>query len=91
MNGQKKRYDWTAWYMAAYEEERKQNTVLAGLIADAERRQADAQDNLNRICNSSFYRMARKAASPARNLANRLKGTPVRTRSLQRSRQEKSR
>lgn len=76
MNGQKKRYDWTAWYMAAYEEERKQNTVLAGLIADAERRQADAQDNLNRICSSSFYRLARKAASPARNLVNRLKGTP---------------
>lgn len=77
MNGQKKRYDWTAWYMAAYEEERKQNTVLAGRIADAERRQMDAQDNLNRIRTSSFYRMALKAAAPARNLAGRLKGTDV--------------
>lgn len=74
MNGQKKRYDWTAFYREAYEEERKQNTVLAGRIADAERRQADAQDNLNRICASSFYRMALKAAAPVRNLARRFKG-----------------
>lgn len=76
MNRQKNRYDWTAWYMAAYEEERKRNTVLAGRIADAERRQADAQDNLDRICQSSFYRMALKAAAPARKLAGRFRGTP---------------
>lgn len=74
MNGQKKRYDWTAWYMAAYEEKRKQNTVLAGRIADAERRQADAQDNLNRICANPLYRMALRAAAPARSLARRLRG-----------------
>lgn len=74
MNRQKKRYDWTSWYMAAYEEERKQNTVLAGRIADAERRQMDAQDNLNRIRDNSLYRMALKAAAPVRNLAGRLKG-----------------
>ncbi len=74
MNGQKKRYDWTAWYMAAYEEKRKQNTVLAGRIADAERRQADAQDNLNRICANPLYRMALRVAAPARSLARRLRG-----------------
>lgn len=74
MNGQKNRYDWTAFYRAAYEEERKQNTVLAGHIADAERRQADAQDNLNRICASSPYKMALKAAAPVRNLVRRFKG-----------------
>ena len=66
MSGQKNRYDWTTYYMAAYEEERKQNTVLAGRIADAERKQADAQDNLNRICANPLYKMAVKAASPAR-------------------------
>ncbi len=77
MNGQKKRYDWTAWYMAAYEEERKRNTVLAGHIADAERRQMDAQDNLNRIRTSSLYRMALRVASPVRNIARRLSGTGV--------------
>lgn len=76
MDGQKKRYDWTAWYRTAYEEERKQNTVLAGRIADAERHQADVQDNLNRICANPLYRMAVRAASPARQLARRIKGAP---------------
>lgn len=75
MNGKKTRYDWTAWYLAAYEEERKKNTVLAGRIADAERRQADAQDNLNRICASPLYRMAFRAAAPVRSLARRFRGT----------------
>lgn len=73
MNGQK-RYDWTSWYMTAYEEERKQNTVLAGRIADAERHQTDAQENLSRIYASSLYRMALRAAAPARSLARRLGG-----------------
>lgn len=77
MNGQKKRYDWTAWYRTAYEEERKQNTVLAGRIADAERRQMDAQDNLNRIRTNSLYRMAVRAASPAGKLARCLRGVNV--------------
>ena len=74
MSGQKNRYDWTTYYMAAYEEERKQNTVLAGRIADAERKQADAQDNLNRICANPLYKMAAKAASPVRGLVRRVKG-----------------
>lgn len=77
MNGQKNRYDWITWYKAAYEEERKRNTVLAGRIADAERRQMDAQDNLNRIRMSSLYRMALKAAAPARSLVRHLRGTNV--------------
>lgn len=75
MNRQKNRYDWTDWYQSAYEEERKRNTELAGRIADAERRQADAQDNLDRICSSAFYRMALKAAAPARHFAGLLKET----------------
>ena len=74
MSGRKNRYDWTTYYMAAYEEERKRNTVLAGRIADAERKQADAQDNLNRICANPLYKMAVKAASPARGLVRRMKG-----------------
>ena len=48
--------------MAVYEEERKRNTQMAGRIADAERRQADLQDNLNRICSNPLYRMSAKAS-----------------------------
>lgn len=33
MSIQKNRYDWVAYYMAAYEEERKKNTQMAGRIA----------------------------------------------------------
>lgn len=74
MSRQKNRYDWTSYYMSAYEEARKQNTVLAGRIADAERRQADAQDNLNRICANPLYKMGMKAVSPVRRLVRRMKG-----------------
>ena len=56
MRGRTERYDWTAYYAAAYEKERKKNHVLAGRIADAERRQADLNDNLNRIYASPFWR-----------------------------------
>lgn len=77
MSIQKNRSDWVAYYMAAYEEERKKNTQMAGRIADAERRQADLQDNLNRICSNPLYRMAAKASAPLRNMARRMKGTPV--------------
>lgn len=74
MSAQKKRWDWVAYYMAAYEEERKKNTQMAGHIADAERRQADMQDNLNRICANPLYRMAAKASAPLRNMVRRVKG-----------------
>ena len=50
-------YNWAAYYAAAYEKERKQNTVLAERIADAERRQADLKDNLERICATPFWKM----------------------------------
>lgn len=50
-------YNWAAYYAAAYEKERKQNTVLAERIADTERRQADLSDNLNRICATPFWKM----------------------------------
>ncbi len=56
MRGRTERYDWTAYYAAAYESERKKNNVLAGKIADAERRQADLRDNLERIYASPFWR-----------------------------------
>lgn len=74
MSIQKNRYDWVAYYMAAYEEERKKNTQMAGHIADAERKQADLQDNLNRICANPLYRMAAKASAPVRSAARRMKG-----------------
>ena len=56
MRGRTERYDWAAYYAAAYESERKKNNVLAGKIADAERRRADLQDNLERIYASPFWR-----------------------------------
>ncbi len=71
------RCDWVSYYMAAYEEERKKNTQMAGRIADAERRQADLQDNLNRICSNPLYRVAAKASAPFRGMAGRMKGTRV--------------
>ncbi len=74
MSGQKNRSDWVAYYMAAYEEERKKNTQMAGCIADTERRQADLSDHLNRICANPLYRMASKATAPARRLLGRVRG-----------------
>ena len=38
MNGKNNGYDWTAYYAAVYEEEHKKNIMLAGKIADAEKR-----------------------------------------------------
>lgn len=64
------RYDWTAYYAAAYENERRKNMVLAGKIADEERRLADLTDNLNRIYASPFW----KATTPFRKLYHSLKG-----------------
>ncbi len=58
MNGKKHSYDWAAYYAAAYEKERKQNVALAGKLAEAERRQEDYSDRLNRICGNPFWRMA---------------------------------
>ena len=77
MSIQKNNCDWVAYYKAAYEEEQKKNTQMAGHIADAERRQADLQDNLNRICSNPLYRMAVKAAAPLRRAAGRMRGMPV--------------
>lgn len=74
MSAQKNRRDWIAYYMAAYEEERKKNTQMAGCIADAERRQMDLSDNLNRICANPLYRMASKATAPARKMLGRIRG-----------------
>lgn len=64
MSGSENRYDWTSYYAEVYERERRHNTGLAGQIADAERKQADCQDNLNRIYASPFWRMS----APARRL-----------------------
>lgn len=75
MSRQKNRRDWVAYYMAAYEEERKKNTQMAGRIADAERRQAELTDHLNRICANPLYRMASRATAPARGVIRRLRGS----------------
>lgn len=64
MNKGADKYNWAAYYAAAYEKERKQNIVLAERIADAERRQADLSDNLGRICATPFW----KATVPFRKL-----------------------
>ena len=70
MRGRAKRYNWAAYYAAEYERERRQNNVLAGKIADAERRQADLNDNLNRIYSNPFWR----ATAPIRKLYHGMKG-----------------
>lgn len=72
MNEQGNRYGWAAYYAAAYERERKKNIVLAGKIADAERRQADLNDNLNRIYANPFWKLTapfRKLYHGAKNVA----------------------
>lgn len=69
MRGRTDRYGWAAYYAAAYERERKKNIVLAGKIADAERKQADLDDNLNRIYASPFW----KATAPFRKLYRSIK------------------
>lgn len=55
-------YDWAAYYQAAYEKEKKKNTVLAGRIADAEAKETDLTLRLDRIQNSIFW----KVLTPAR-------------------------
>lgn len=70
MGGRAKSYDWAAYYEAAYEKERKKNIVLAGKIADAERKQTDLYDNLERIYTSIFWKMT----GPLRRLYHRVKG-----------------
>ena len=70
MRGHTNRYDWAAYYADAYEKERKKNIVLAGKIADAERRQSDLNDNLNRIYTNPFW----KVTAPFRKLYHGVKG-----------------
>lgn len=76
MSGQGNRYGWAAYYAAAYEQERKKNIVFAGKIADAERRQADLSDNLNRIYANPFWKMT----APFRKLYHGVKNGMHRSR-----------
>lgn len=82
MNGQKNRFDWAAYYMEAYEKERKNNTQIAGHIADTERRQGDLKDNLDRIRANMLYRMSVKVTAPFRKAACRIKGSALPEESL---------
>lgn len=70
MSGHTDRYGWAAYYAAAYEKEHQKNIVLAGKIADAQRRQSDLNDNLNRIYASPFWKMT----APFRKLYHSMKG-----------------
>ena len=81
MKEHRKRYDWAAYYEAAYEKERRNNIVLAGKIADAQRRQSDLSDNLNRIYASPFW----KATTPFRKLYHGMKGNTQRYKNTDRS------
>lgn len=58
MNEKSVSYDWEAYYRAAYEKEKKHNTVTAGKIADAEARQEDAALKLERIHNNAFWKLS---------------------------------
>lgn len=70
MGGRTKCYDWTAYYETAYETARRNNSTLAGKIGDAQRRQEDLNDNLNRIYASPFWKMT----APFRSLYRTVKG-----------------
>lgn len=85
MGRQNNSYDWAAYYAAAYEKERKQNTVLAGDLADAQRRQADYRDNLNRICSNPFWKMTAPARSMYQGITARLRADKDKGRSLEKS------
>lgn len=80
MSGRTDRYGWTAYYAAAYEKERQENIVLAGRIADAQRRQADLEDNLNRIYANPFWKMT----APFRKLYHSVKGDGRRYKDMDR-------
>lgn len=70
MSGRTKCNDWTAYYETAYETARRNNSTLAGKIGDAQRRQEDLNDNLNRIYASPFWKMT----APFRCLYRAMKG-----------------
>ncbi|MDD3368561.1 MAG: glycosyltransferase family 2 protein [Lachnospiraceae bacterium] len=58
-------FDWSAYYQAAFEREKKKNNVLAGKIADADSRIEELQFKTGRIVGNPFYRtmtMVEKAA-----------------------------
>ena len=56
------KFDWAAYYRAAFEREKKKNTVLAGKIADAEAKEADLAFRLERIQGNALW----KASAPVR-------------------------
>ncbi len=84
MNRGANQYDWAAYYAEAYEKERKQNIVLAERVADAERRQADLRDNLDRICATPFWKMT----VPFRRLQERIRQREQQNKDLDRSSKE---
>lgn len=52
------KYTWTAYYQKVYEAEKKKNTVLAGKVADAEKKREELQEKYAAICRNPLYRMA---------------------------------
>lgn len=70
MSERKNCYSWAAYYEGAYEAERRKNSTLAGKIGDAQRRQEDLNDNLNRIYGSPFWKMT----APFRSIYRAVKG-----------------
>lgn len=81
MSGRTKCYDWAAYYETAYENERRNNSTLAGKIGDSQRRQEDLNDNLNRIYESRFWKMT----SPFRGLYHAFKEERQRITDIDRS------
>lgn len=68
------KFDWAAYYRAAFEREKKKNTVLAGKIADAEAKEADLAFRLERIQGNALW----KASAPVRKCCHALKaGRPA--------------
>lgn len=51
------KYTWAAYYQKVYEAEKKKNTVLAGKVADAEKKREELQEKYAAICRNPLYRM----------------------------------
>lgn len=53
------KYNWAAYYQKAYEAEKKKNTVLAGKVADAEKKREELQEKYAAICRNPLYQFGR--------------------------------
>lgn len=56
MSGQTEK-DWASFYEAAYERQKRHNHMLAAKLAEAETKQGELEQKVNRICGSPFWKI----------------------------------